>query len=217
MRKGSLRPRSSEFEKDSKPGIKVRIGYPLNPALVPVREAALVCRRCPLHSGRKTVVFGTGNENAGLMFVGEAPGADEDARGEPFVGRAGKLLTRLIEEIGLTREEVYIANIIKCRPPDNRNPRPEEISSCEPYLVQQLEIIQPQLICALGTFATQTLLKTREPISRLRGRFHLYHDIRVLPTYHPAFVLRYPDQITVLREDLLRLKEEYLKGKGETP
>jgi len=161
------------------------------------------------------VVFGTGNENADLIFVGEAPGAEEDARGEPFVGRAGKLLTRLLEEIGLSREEVYIANIIKCRPPGNRNPRPDEIASCEPYLVQQLEIIRPRVICALGSFATQTLLETRESISRLRGRFHLYHNIRLLPMYHPAYILRNPNQITVLRKDMLQLKEEYHKGKED--
>ena len=215
LTKKSSHSRHPATKKDMQTGSTPAVSYPSNPALATVRKTALACRKCPLNQGRKTVVFGTGNENADLIFVGEAPGAEEDARGEPFVGRAGKLLTRLLEEIGLSREEVYIANIIKCRPPGNRNPRPDEIASCEPYLVQQLEIIRPRVICALGSFATQTLLETRESISRLRGRFHLYHNIRLLPMYHPAYILRNPNQITVLRKDMLQLKEEYHKGKED--
>ncbi|NIR17600.1 MAG: uracil-DNA glycosylase, partial [Desulfobacterales bacterium] len=132
------------------------------------------CTRCKLHSTRTHIVFGIGNPETSLVFVGEGPGYDEDRQGEPFVGKAGQLLTRIIEAMGLKREEVYIANIIKCRPPNNRNPETDEIASCEPYLKKQLEIIRPQVICALGTFAAQTLLRTDLKISQLRGRFHSY-------------------------------------------
>jgi DNA polymerase len=156
------------------------------------------CRRCKLAPGRTQVVFGTGNPRAELVFVGEAPGADEDAQGIPFIGAAGQLLTKIIEAMGLQRDDVYIANIIKCRPPGNRNPQPDEIASCEPFLISQLEIIHPKVICALGTFAAQTLLKTKEPISRLRGRWHAYQGIPLMPTFHPAYLLRNPgDKKTV--------------------
>jgi DNA polymerase len=150
------------------------------------------CRRCGLAPTRKHLVFGVGAARADLVFVGEAPGAEEDAQGIPFVGAAGQLLTRIIEATGLRRDDVYIANIIKCRPPGNRNPRPDEIASCEPFLIGQLEIIGPKVICALGTFAAQTLLKTHEPISRLRGRWHAYQGIPLMPTFHPAYLLRNP-------------------------
>jgi DNA polymerase len=143
--------------------------------------------------------------------VGEAPGADEDQQGEPFVGRAGQLLTRIIEAMKLTREQVYICNIIKCRPPSNRNPEPDEIAACEPFLVAQLQAIQPKLICALGTFAAQTLLRTKEPISKLRGRFHDYHGIPVLPTFHPAYLLRNPHEKKTVWEDMKLLMREYEK------
>jgi DNA polymerase len=143
--------------------------------------------------------------------VGEAPGADEDQQGEPFVGRAGQLLTRIIEAMKLTREQVYICNIIKCRPPANRNPEPDEIAACEPFLVAQLQAIQPKLICALGTFAAQTLLRTKEPISKLRGRFHDYHGIPVLPTFHPAYLLRNPHEKKTVWEDMKLLQREYEK------
>jgi DNA polymerase len=141
--------------------------------------------------------------------VGEAPGADEDQQGEPFVGRAGQLLTRIIEAMQLTREQVYICNIVKCRPPGNRNPEPEEIAACEPFLIAQLQAIQPKLICALGTFAAQTLLRTKEPISKLRGRFHDYHGIPLLPTFHPAYLLRNPHEKKTVWEDMKLLKREY--------
>jgi DNA polymerase len=136
------------------------------------------CQRCKLAPTRTQVVFGVGNPRAALVFVGEAPGADEDAQGIPFVGRAGQLLTKIIEAMGLRRDDIYIANIIKCRPPGNRNPQPDEIASCEPFLIAQLDIIRPKVICALGTFAAQTLLKTKEPISRLRGRTRLSRPAR---------------------------------------
>jgi len=151
------------------------------------------CRRCGLAGTRTHLVFGTGNPGARLVFVGEAPGYEEDVQGEPFVGAAGKLLTRIIEAMGLTRDQVYICNILKCRPPGNRNPLPGEIAVCRPFLNRQLAAISPECICALGKFAAQTLLDTQAPISRLRGRFHEYRGIRVMPTYHPAYLLRNPE------------------------
>jgi uracil-DNA glycosylase len=160
------------------------------------------CHRCPLGKTRTHIVFGEGNPQARLAFVGEAPGADEDAQGRPFVGRAGQLLTKIIEAMGLTRRDVYICNILKCRPPGNRNPKPEEILTCEPFLVRQLQIIQPKVICALGTFAAHTLLKTEISISLLRGRFHTYQGIYLMPTYHPAYLLRNPGAKKQVWEDM---------------
>ncbi len=174
-----------------------------------VREELGECTRCKLHKGRKHIVFGVGDPNAWLIFVGEAPGADEDDQGEPFVGRAGQLLTRIIMAMKLTREQVYICNIIKCRPPGNRNPEPDETASCEPFLIGQLQAIKPKLICALGNFATQILLRTKEPISKLRGRFHSYQGIPVLPTYHPAYLLRNPHEKKTVWEDMKLLQREY--------
>ncbi len=145
------------------------------------------CSRCKLHTlGRRQIVFGVGNANAELMFVGEAPGADEDIQGEPFVGRAGQLLTKIIEAIGLGRSDVYIANVIKCRPPGNRNPEPDEVEQCEPFLFRQIDTIKPKVVVALGKFAAQCLLKTDEPISKLRGREFRYRDAILMPTFHPA-------------------------------
>jgi DNA polymerase len=150
------------------------------------------CRRCDLAGTRTHLVFGVGDPGARLVFVGEAPGYDEDIQGEPFVGAAGKLLTRIIEAMGLSRDAVYICNILKCRPPGNRNPLPHEIEVCRPFLDRQLAAISPDCICALGKFAAQTLLDSQAPISKLRGRFHEYNGIRVMPTYHPAYLLRNP-------------------------
>ncbi len=147
------------------------------------------CQRCPLAHSRNRLVFGAGAENARLAFVGEAPGAEEDRQGEPFVGDAGQVLTRLIEAMGLSRTQVYICNVLKCRPPANRNPHKDEITTCSPFLVQQLRLVKPEVIVALGTFAAQTLLENKEPISRLRGRFHSYHGIPLMPTFHPSFLL----------------------------
>jgi DNA polymerase len=152
------------------------------------------------------VAFGTGNARVPLVFVGEAPGADEDAQGIPFVGRAGQLLTKIIAAIGLAREEVYICNILKCRPPQNRNPAPEEIAHCSPYLERQLEILKPKVICSLGLFATQFLLETTAPIGKLRGRVFQYKGIKVLPTYHPAALLRNPALKTTVWEDVQLLR-----------
>ncbi len=167
-----------------------------------VRELLGDCRRCPLHRTRHSLVFGEGNSEADLVFVGEAPGADEDAQGRPFVGPAGQLLTKIIGAMGLKREEVYICNILKCRPPGNRNPQPEEIAPCEPFLIRQLEAIRPRVICALGTFAAHTLLKSEAPISVLRGRFHSYQGIPLMPTYHPAYLLRNPGAKKQVWEDV---------------
>lgn len=172
------------------------------PTLQVVREELGDCHRCPLHRTRTHLVFGEGSPHAALAFVGEAPGADEDAQGRPFVGKAGQLLNRIIEAMGMTRHDVYICNILKCRPPANRNPRPDEIMSCEPFLVKQLESLKPKAICALGTFAAQALLKTEIPITRLRGRFHAYQGIPLMPTYHPAYLLRNPGAKKQVWEDV---------------
>ena len=168
------------------------------------------CRRCKLHRTRKTIVFGEGNEKARLMFIGEGPGYDEDVQGRPFVGKAGQLLTKIIQSMHLQREDVYIANIIKCRPPQNRNPEPDEIESCSPFVLKQIRTIQPRVICALGTFAAQTLLKTTTKITALRGNAYSLDAIRVIPTYHPAFLLRNPERKKDVWEDMKRIME-YLR------
>ena len=160
------------------------------------------CHDCPLKATRTKLVFGAGNADADIMFVGEAPGADEDVQGEPFVGRAGQLLTKMIEAMGFRRGDVYIANVVKCRPPGNRNPEPDEIESCEPFLFRQIETIRPKVIVALGAFAARTLLKTQDPISRLRGRVYDYHGAKLIPTFHPSFLLRSPGQKKYAWEDL---------------
>ena len=167
------------------------------------------CTRCKLHTlGRTQVVYGVGNPQAKLMFVGEAPGADEDVQGEPFVGRAGQLLTKIIESIGLQRSDVYIANVIKCRPPGNRNPEPDEVSQCQPFLFRQIDLIQPRVIVALGTFAAHALLNSDAPISRLRGRVQPYrHGAKLIPTFHPAYLLRSPDRKRDVWEDMKKVRE----------
>ena len=175
--------------------------------LAAIREDLGPCTRCKLHTlGRKQIVFGVGNPNADLMFVGEAPGADEDIQGEPFVGRAGQLLTKIIEAIGMKREDVYIANVIKCRPPGNRNPEPDEVEQCEPFLFRQIDTIKPKVIVALGKFAAQCLLRTSDPITRLRGREYKYRDAILMPTYHPAYLLRTPSAKREVWEDMKRVK-----------
>ncbi|HTM25375.1 MAG TPA: uracil-DNA glycosylase [Vicinamibacterales bacterium] len=165
------------------------------------------CSRCKLHTlGRTQVVFGVGNPDADLMFVGEAPGGDEDIQGIPFVGRAGQLLTKMIAAIQMDRGDVYIANVIKCRPPGNRNPEPDEIASCEPFLFRQIDAIRPKVIVALGAFAAKTLLRTEEPISRLRGRVYDFRGARLIPTFHPSFLLRSPDRKRDAWEDLKKAR-----------
>ena len=184
-----------------------------NPSdLEAVRTELGDCRRCPLGGLRHRLVFGEGNPQAGLVFVGEAPGADEDAQGRPFVGRAGQLLTKIIVAMGLKREEVYICNILKCRPPGNRNPQPEEIAACEPFLIRQLEAIRPRVICALGSFAAHTLLKSEAPITVLRGRFHSYQGIPLMPTYHPAYLLRNPGAKKQVWEDVRTIMKALREG-----
>jgi DNA polymerase len=165
------------------------------------------CRRCKLCTlGRSQIVFGVGNPKARLMFVGEAPGEEEDKRGEPFVGRAGQLLTKIIEAIGLTRDQVYIANVIKCRPPGNRNPEADEVESCEPFLFRQIDVIRPRVIVPLGKFAAQSLLKTMDPITRLRGRQFDYRGAVLIPTFHPAYLLRNPSAKREVWEDMKKVR-----------
>ncbi len=160
------------------------------------------CQRCRLSEGRNNIVFGSGNSHARLVFVGEGPGHEEDRQGQPFVGAAGQLLTKIIEAMKFTRNQVYICNIIKCRPPGNRNPKPDEIAACSPFLKRQIAAINPDFICTLGGFAAQTLLDTKLPISKLRGVFYDYMGIKVMPTYHPAFLLRNPEKKRSVWEDM---------------
>jgi uracil-DNA glycosylase family 4 len=165
------------------------------------------CQRCRLAAGRKTIVFGQGNPHAALVFVGEAPGADEDEQGLPFVGRAGQLLNRLIKFIGMKREEVYICNIVKCRPPQNRTPQPDEIEACSPFLFRQIEAIRPRLVCCLGAPAVRTLLGIKEGITKIRGRFYDYGNTKAFVAFHPAYILRNPREEKILREDFETLRE----------
>ncbi len=183
-------------------------GAPTEPAaetLDDIRNHLGDCHRCRLADGRTNIVFGQGHPKARLVFVGEGPGADEDRQGLAFVGAAGQLLTKIISAMNLTREEVYICNVIKCRPPGNRNPEAAEIEACRPFLERQLATIAPEVICTLGSFAAQTLLDTTAPISRLRGRFHTYNGIKLMPTYHPAYLLRNPDQKRAVWEDVQKI------------
>lgn len=182
-------------------------GLTAHDRLVVLRNDIGDCTRCKLHRlGRTQIVFGVGNPSADLMFVGEAPGHDEDIQGFPFVGRAGQLLTKIIEAIGLNREDVYIANVLKCRPPQNRNPEPDEVESCEPFLRRQVEAVSPRVIVALGSFAARTLLRTEETISRLRGRIYEYGGAKLVATYHPAYLLRSPDKKRETWEDMKRVR-----------
>ena len=173
-----------------------------------VRAGLGDCTRCKLHDlGRKQIVFGAGDEHAHLMFVGEAPGRDEDIKGVPFVGRAGQLLTKIIESIDLSRESVYIANVIKCRPPQNRNPENDEVETCQPFLFSQIDAIKPKVIVALGAFAAQTLLGSTETISQLRGKVYEYRGASLIPTFHPAFLLRSPTRKRDVWEDMKKVRE----------
>ena len=176
------------------------------PVLDAVREVALGCPRCRLAETRGHVVFGEGSPDADVLVVGEAPGADEDRTGRPFVGRAGKLLTLLLASVGLPREQVYVCNVLKCRPPGNRNPMADEVEACSPYLLRQVELVKPRVIAAFGTFAAQTLLRTDTTIGRLRGRVHDFHGVPLVATYHPAALLRTPAWVRPTWEDLQRLR-----------
>jgi len=203
----------SSANKEQTPAIKKekvpkteKLGPCLSAGLAAVREDLGNCSRCKLHKGRKNIVFGEGDPNAVLVFVGEGPGYEEDQQGRPFVGAAGQLLTDIIVKgIKLRREDVYICNIVKCRPPNNRNPEPDEISACEPFLLKQLEAIKPKIIIALGNIAAKTLLKTGEGITSLRGRWQTYHGIAVMPTFHPAYLLRNPKDKALVWEDIKKV------------
>ena len=182
-----------------------------NETLEQIREDLGDCHRCRLAAGRHTIVFGQGNPHAELVFVGEGPGADEDAQGLPFVGRAGRLLNRMIELAGMKREEVYICNIVKCRPPNNRTPLPDEIETCSPFLLRQIRTIKPRLVCCLGAPAVKTLLGVKEGITKIRGRLYDFQGTKALPTFHPAYILRNPREEKILREDFQTIVE-FLKS-----
>src|SRR6185436_8803058 len=180
-------------------------------ALAAQEKAAQGCRKCKLCEGRSTVVFGSGSPRAEFVVIGEGPGADEDAQGLPFVGRAGQLLTKMLDSVKISRDEVYITNTVLCRPPGNRNPEPDELAACAPFLAEKMAVIQPKVILALGSVATQALLRTREPIGKLRGRLHAYGSAVLIPTFHPAFLLRNPGQEykRLAYEDLKLARREY--------
>ncbi len=196
----------SSLAKLSNWGVAPQLG---SETLTGIRADLGDCQRCRLSQHRQNIVFGSGTATAKLVFVGEGPGFEEDQQAEPFVGPAGQLLTKIIGAINLTREQVYISNIVKCRPPQNRNPRPDEIQTCSPFLDRQLDAIQPRFICALGSVAAQTLLNSAESISRLRGRFYDYRGIKLIPTYHPAYLLRNAEKKRQVWEDMKMLMQEY--------
>jgi uracil-DNA glycosylase len=187
----------------------IQIAKSMQEALATIREDLGDCTRCKLHAqGRKQIVFGVGNPSADIMFVGEAPGADEDVQGIPFVGRAGQLLTKMIEAMGFGRDDVYIANVLKCRPPNNRDPQPDEVEQCEPFLFRQIASIQPKVVIALGAFAARALLKTQDPVSRMRGRVYNYRGAKLIVTFHPSFLLRSPGYKREAWEDLKKALAE---------
>jgi DNA polymerase len=176
-------------------------------SLEEVRLALGECRRCRLGNGRTSLVFGSGNPHARLFFVGEAPAEEDDRQGEPFVGEAGELLTKIIRAMGFQRDQVYVCNVLKCRVPEDRPPQPEEVGECLPYLLRQVRAVAPDAIVALGTFAAQTLLGSKEPISKLRGEFHDFHGIPLMPTFHPGFLLRNPAMKREVWEDMKRVMQ----------
>jgi DNA polymerase len=177
------------------------------PDLPALQKFLAGCPRCKLSKSRTNIVFGQGNPKADLMFVGEAPGRDEDEQGLAFVGKAGQLLTKIIEAIGKKREDVWICNVLKCRPPNNRNPEPDEVASCLPFLEEQIRLISPRVLVTLGTFAAQAVLETDEPIGRIRGRWQTARGVRVMPTFHPAFLLRTPDRKKDVWEDMKKVRD----------
>lgn len=183
--------------------------------LLTLREEIGDCKRCKLSKQRKNIVFGEGSPEASLMFIGEAPGSEEDIQGRPFVGEAGQLLTRLIQKMGFKREEVYIANIVKCRPPSNRDPEEDEIEACFPFLIKQIEIISPSIIVSLGRISARTLLKTKIPITKLRGRFYEYEGIPLMPTFHPAYLLRNPKDKWLVWSDMQQVLERLKRGQNK--
>jgi DNA polymerase len=198
------------------PAAALRTGEPAV-QLQQIRDDIGDCKRCKLCSGRTKIVFGVGSPKAELVFIGEGPGADEDRTGEPFVGAAGQLLTKMIQAMGLTREQVYICNVVKCRPPGNRDPEPDEIAACEGFLKAQVAAIKPKVVVTLGKFAAQTLLKTDRPISRMRGQWHTYEGIRLMPTFHPSYLLRSPTEKRKAWDDLKLVMAELGLKPGSTP
>ncbi|MCS6803870.1 MAG: uracil-DNA glycosylase [Acidobacteriota bacterium] len=194
------------------PAVQPDVEQPVDETLDAIRADIGDCTRCKLHATRTHIVFGEGNPRAELMFIGEGPGADEDATGRPFVGRAGQLLDRMIEAIGMKREDCYIANIVKCRPPGNREPEPDEVATCEPFLYRQIAVIKPRLVVALGATAATTLLGKKIPISKIRGQFLEFRGTKLLPTFHPAFLLRSPGMKKEAWEDLKKVRD-FLHGK----
>ncbi|MEJ2108530.1 MAG: uracil-DNA glycosylase [Acidobacteriota bacterium] len=199
--------RVSDMENRKTASAKKTATRQVSESLEVIRAELKHCDRCKLSPTRKNIVFGAGNPNADLMFVGEAPGADEDEQGLPFVGRAGQLLTKIIEAIDMSREEVFICNILKCRPPGNRNPEPDEIASCEEFLFRQISSVKPKVICALGAFSAKTLLRTNEPISRLRGHLVDYRGAKLMATFHPAYLLRNPNEKRRVWEDMKAIRD----------
>ena len=216
----SAEPVDIEIDRSDRPGAQTEMAS----AVMPTEESSTMasvhtleelrteigdCQRCRLCEKRNSIVFGVGNPNAEIVFVGEGPGYEEDKQGEPFVGRAGQLLTQIITKgMNMQREDVYIANVVKCRPPENRNPEPDEIAACEPFLVKQLELIKPRVIIALGKFAAQTLLRDTTPITRLRGKWQSYRGIKLMPTLHPAYLLRNPKEKRLVWEDIKAVLRE---------
>jgi len=184
------------------------------PDLPALQKFLAGCPRCKLSGSRKNIVFGQGDPKADLMFVGEAPGGDEDEQGLAFVGRAGQLLTKIIEAMGYKREGVYIANVVKCRPPNNRDPEADEVASCRPFLEEQIRLISPKVIVTLGTFAAQALLETDEPIGRMRGQWRTARGVRVMPTFHPAFLLRSPERKKDVWEDMKKVRDYLAEAPG---
>jgi DNA polymerase len=219
-------PQSNVSSEDTMSARKAQFSSPLIAPEVPLAERAAAlemireeigdCTRCALHKGRNKIVFGDGSPTARLMFVGEGPGADEDAQGIPFVGRAGQLLNNMIAAMGLTREEVYIANVVKCRPPGNRTPEPEEGATCSPFLFRQIDVVRPQVLVALGATAATYLLGSRQPLAGLRGRVHAVRGTQLIVTYHPAYLLRDPRQKKEAWADLqIAMRELGLKAPGK--
>jgi uracil-DNA glycosylase len=226
------RPLSSQLDSQKKQGVNVRPSQPVVHEEVPMASAPTKdlfssaaldkvqtleelraeigdCRRCKLCQGRTNIVFGVGDPKAEVMFVGEGPGRDEDLKGEPFIGRAGQLLTEIITKgMKMRRDEVYIANVVKCRPPENRNPESDEIAACQPFLMKQVELVKPRIIVALGTFAAQTLLQSKTQISRLRGVWHSYQGVKLMPTLHPAYLLRNPNDKRLVWQDIQAVLRE---------
>lgn len=191
-----------------------QVAVPVAETIQDIRDDIGDCKRCALCEGRTQIVHSTGNFNAELMFVGEAPGADEDAQGLPFVGRAGKLLTKIIESIGVKREDVFIGNINRCRPPGNRAPVPDETAQCRPFLLREIEVIKPKVIVVLGATAAHNLLQVKTPIGQLRGNFHEYFGVKVMPTFHPAYLLRDPHKKREVWEDMKKVRDHLAEKEG---